>query len=208
MQYKNKIIVIGYSGHAYVLIEAAIKLKYQIEGYLEKSKKIKNPYNLKYLGSEKDNFNESFYNNFLFCVGIGDNKLRNKISIELRKKNCKLINIFHPNSSIFSETKFGTGIFVARNAVINPFCEIGNDVIINTSSTIDHECKISDGSHIAPGAVLLGNVKVGKKSFVGANTVVKEGVVIGDNVTIGAGSVILKNVENNSLYYGNPGKKK
>ncbi len=200
------IVVVGYSGHAYVMIDAALGMNLKIKGYFEKRKKNLNPFNIKYLGSEDDKLNLISYKDYSLCIGIGDNNLRSKISNNLRKDGFHLINIFHPNSKISNNTNFGSGVFVARNAVINPLCDIGNDVIINTSATIDHECKISDNSHIAPGAVLLGNVNIGTNSFIGANSVIKEGINIGNNVIIGAGSVILDEVEDNSLVYGNPGK--
>jgi sugar O-acyltransferase (sialic acid O-acetyltransferase NeuD family) len=203
---KNSIIVIGYSGHSYVLIETLIRLGFPIFGYTEKKNKINNPFDLKYLGNEKDPEFSFFNKNFQYAVGIGDNNLRTSIGDFLRSKSCKLVNTVHPDTSISKNISLGTGIFIARNVSINSFTSIENDVIVNTSATIDHECFIGRGSHIAPGSVLLGNVKIGKNSFIGANAVVKEGVVIGNNVIIGAGSVVLKNVENNKIIYGNPAK--
>ena len=57
MQKSNKLIIIGYSGHAYVMIEnIAILNKLNIFGYTDKRKiigKINNPFNnLNYLGNE------------------------------------------------------------------------------------------------------------------------------------------------------------
>ena len=204
--YKKELIIIGYSGHAYVMIDAALQLGYNFFGYTNLKENIKNPYNLNYLGDENDINFKFFKKKYQFCVGIGDNKLRTKISEKIRLKNKTLANIFHPDSSIFKNTIFGNGVFIAKNVAINSFCEIHDDVIINTSATIDHECLILSGAHIAPGSVLLGNVKIGKKSFVGSNSVIKEGVNIGDNVIIGAGSVVLNDILDNSIVYGNPAK--
>ena len=203
---KNKVIIVGYSGHSYVLIESLIELGYKIHGYTEKKQKVNNPFNLKYLGDEKDPSFKFFSKDFSYVIGIGNNSLRTSISKFLRSNSCKIINVINCNSSISNNIILGSGIFIARNATINALCNIGNDVIINTSATIDHECVIDSGSHIGPGAVLLGNVKIKKKSFIGANTVIREGLTIGENVVVGAGSVVLKNVENNKLIYGNPAK--
>jgi sugar O-acyltransferase (sialic acid O-acetyltransferase NeuD family) len=205
---KKNIILIGYSGHAYVLCEALIESDHNILGYTEKKEIVKNPFNLNYLGNEEDEDFKYFSNEFYFIVGIGNNLIRSKISKFLRSKSCNLVNVIHPSASIFNKTNLGSGVFIARNVAINSFCTIKNDVIINTSASIDHECFISSGVHIAPGAVLLGNVEVGLNSFVGANSVVKEGVKIGENVVIGAGSVVLKDVKDNSIIYGNPAKEK
>lgn len=204
---KVNVIVIGYSGHSYVLIETLIKLGHNILGYTEKKEKINNPFNLKYLGNEKDSAFKFFKSNFHYSIGIGDNIKRSSIANYLRSKSCNLINVIHPDTSISKDISLGTGIFIARNVSINSFVKIEDDVIINTAATIDHECNIGSGSHIAPGAVLLGNVKIGKNSFIGANSVIKEGLVIGRNVKTGAGSVVVKNIPNNEIWVGNPARK-
>lgn len=204
--FKKNIIIVGYSGHSYVVLDTLNDLKIKILGYTEKKELPANPYNLNYLGFEKD-LNFPFYEKkYNYIIGIGDNKIRSSISKFLRSKNCNMINVVHPSSSVSVNISLGSGIFIGKNVSISPLCKFGDDILINNSSTIDHECIIGSGSHIAPGAVLLGNVKVGKNSFIGANSVIKEGISIGDNVIVGAGSVVLKNVDNNKLIYGNPAK--
>ena len=207
-EFNKKIILVGYSGHAYVIADSLTNINREILGYSDVKKTKSNPYNLNYLGFESGKDFKFLNNKFDFFVSIGDNKLRVLISKYLRSKLQTLTNVIDQASSISKNIKLGTGIFIARNVSINTLCEIENDVIINTSATIDHECIIKSGAHVAPGAVLLGNVNVGKNSFIGSNSIIKEGVKIGDDVIVGAGSVVLKDVKNNSIIYGNPAKLK
>ena len=206
LEFNKNIIIVGYSGHAYVVIDTLIDLGTKILGYTEKKELSANPFDLNYLGYENDLKFPFFGKKYNYIIGIGDNKIRSSISKFLRSKKCNMINVVHPSSSVSINSSLGSGIFIGKNVSISPLCKFGNDIIINNSATIDHECIINSGSHIAPGAVLLGNVKVGKNSFIGASSVVKEGVSIGDNVVVGAGSVVLKNIDSNSLVYGNPAK--
>ena len=46
----NEVVIIGYSGHAYVVIEAAKEMGIIIKGYAEKDKLNLNPFGLKYYG--------------------------------------------------------------------------------------------------------------------------------------------------------------
>ena len=205
---KNKTyILLGYSGHAFVVAEAFMLSGGKIYGYADSSESEVNPFNLAYVGSEKEEDFPFWEKNSSFILGIGDNFLRTKVASLVRNKGKNCLVVIHPGSSISSSVSIGSGTFVARNAAVNPFCEIGEDVILNTSCSIDHECIVRNGAHIAPGAVLAGNVKVGSHSFIGANSVIKQGVVIGDNVVIGAGSVVLNNVPSNSRLVGNPARK-
>ena len=206
LESKEKIIIVGYSGHSYVIIDTLIELGYNIFGYIEKNELTNNPYNLRFLGNEKDLNFKLFVDGFSYVVAIGDNKTRSSVSNFLRLKFCKILNVINPSSSISNNIRIGSGVFIARNVSVSPFCEIGDDVVINNSAVVDHECIIESGSHIAPGSILLGNVKVGRNTLVGAGSVVREGIKIGNNVVIGAGSVVLKDVKDDKLVYGSPAK--
>ena len=201
----NKVII-GYSGHAYVVIDAAQKSGLQVVGYAEREQRTQNPFELDYLGYEEDeNFNE-WGKGYEFILGIGDNRIREKVAQLILGKKEKLRSVIHPSADVGSKVEIGEGTFVALGAMINPLVKIGQAVIINTGAIVEHECVISDFSHIAPGAVLAGNILIGERSFIGANAVVKEGVEIGNDVIVGAGTVVLDNLSNGSKVVGNPGR--
>jgi sugar O-acyltransferase (sialic acid O-acetyltransferase NeuD family) len=203
---KQNIIIVGYSGHSYVVIDSLIKTEYNILGYTEKTQVQFNPFNLNYLGDESsDGFNILGEN---FIVAIGDNNLRSKIANNIRKAKGNLVNVIDLSSNISAFSSIGSGCYISKSVVLNSLSNLGNDIILNTSSIVEHGCQIHDGVHIGPGTVLCGDVTVGKKTFIGANSVVKQGVSIGDDVIIGAGSVVLRDIPNNEIWYGNPAKKK
>jgi hypothetical protein len=49
---KKSIYLVGYSGHAFVVIEAINKKKYKIEGYFDLQEVAQNPYKISYFGTE------------------------------------------------------------------------------------------------------------------------------------------------------------
>ncbi len=199
-------IIVGYSGHAFVVIEAVLANGLELVGYCEKTEKEFNPFSLKYLGveSEQAMFLKE-YSDINFFLGIGDNLIRRKIAEGLSTK-ANFLSICHPKSSVSTTAKIGKGCFISINAVVNSFAEIGDFCIINTNATVEHEVKLDKAVHIAPGTVLCGNVSVGENSFIGANSVVIPGIQIGKNVTIGAGSVVIRDVPDNVTLVGNPSK--
>ncbi|WP_417857480.1 MULTISPECIES: acetyltransferase [Flavobacteriaceae] len=200
----KEIVLVGYSGHGYVVAEAAILCDLNLKYYSEVNKLNKNPYRLEYLGFEKDLSFIGWNDKYSFVLGLGNNNLRLEIFNLIKSKGLEILNVVHKSASVSNDLNIGEGNFIARNASINPLVIIGDCCIINTGSVLEHECIIKTGAHIAPGVVLAGNVTIGENSFVGANSVIKEGVTIGNNVIIGAGSVILKDIEDNKKVVGNP----
>lgn len=200
------IIIIGYSGHSYVLIDSALENGFNILGYTENEIKIKNPYNLTYLGNEFDENFDGWRLTNSFIIGVGDNKIREKIFLFLKQKNKNIISIVDKTSSISKKSKIGNGSFINKNVTVNTFSVVGNNTILNTGCILEHNCIVGNSAHIGPGAVITGNVNVGDRSFVGANAVIKPGVKIGKDVIIGAGTVVLKDIEDSQILVGNPGR--
>lgn len=202
---KTSIALIGYSGHSFVVLEAADLMGLNISGYLEQHSVEFNPYNLEYLGFEGDkDFDWEVAEKFV--LGLGENDLRFKIGELVKSRNKELINIVHPTAVLSRTLNIGQGNFIAANVTINALTSIGDYCILNTGCIVEHECKIEDAAHIAPGSVLAGNVKIGARSFIGANSVIRQGVSIGKDVVVGAGSTVIKNIPDNQVWVGNPAK--
>lgn len=200
-------ILIGYSGHAFVIygiLQAAGK---KIIGYCDVNEKEYNPFQLSYYGTEtSENAMVALKENDFF-IAIGDNITRNKIYDQLAQKNLIPVNAIHPASVIdASATIVAHGVMIAAGVIINPLASIGKAAICNTGCIIEHEVVVGDFAHIGPGAVLCGNVKIGNGTFVGANAVIKQGITIGKNAMIGAGAVVVKNVPDNITVIGVPAK--
>ncbi len=201
-----KNVVIGYGGHAYVVIESYLNKGGILGYYTDIIEKVKNPYNLIYLGSESDSNFNGWQMPVNFILGIGDNRMREKVANLVLNEKKIIENVIDPNAIVSKSSSLGNGVFISKGVLVNAFSKIANYAILNTGCIIEHECEIGIAAHIAPGAVLAGKVKIGQRSFIGANSVIKQGVEIGDDVIIGAGAVVLHNVKNNSKIIGNPGR--
>ena len=93
---KNRAII-GYSGHSFVVLDAAKKMNVDIKYYCEKNQVTYNPFEINYLGDEgNDSFNWNVVDEFI--LGIGDNKIRQKVADLILSKNKTILNVFHPFS--------------------------------------------------------------------------------------------------------------
>ncbi len=200
------VIIIGYSGHAYVVLDIFQNMELKILGYMDQHKKDINPYGLSFLGREDDPDALLFLKDNLFFVSIGSNAVRASIFQKLSMRGFDTVNAIHDTAIVGRHVVLGIGNMLAANVTVNSMSVIGNGVIINSASVVEHDCNLADYVHVAPGAVLAGNVSVGEYSFIGAQAVVKEGVRIGKNVMVGAGAVVIRDVPDGSRIAGNPAK--
>lgn len=200
-------ILIGYSGHAFVVYGIFRAAGKKVTGYCDVAEKKYDPFGLTYFGTENsDAALEALKQNGYF-IAIGDNGLRKKIYDSLQSKNLTPVNAIHPSAIIDGSVKIAAGgIMIAANVTINPLAEIATGAICNTGCIIEHECIVGEFAHIGPGAVLCGNVKIGEGTFVGAHAVIKQGITIGKNAMIGAGAVVVKNVPDHVTVIGVPAK--
>ncbi len=119
--------------------------------------------------------------------GIGKHDARIAAFNELKAADFDFIWIRHESAIIPPVMKIDEGSQIMAGAVLQPGCEIGRNVLINTRASVDHDCIIGDHVHIAPGAILCGGVTVGDGVFIGAGAIIPEGrhVPVGEFVKAG-----------------------
>lgn len=200
-------VLIGYSGHAFVVYGIFKAAGIEVTGYCDVIEKKFNPFNLSYHGTEISDSAQKAFKEEGFFIAVGDNLIRKKIFEQLAEKSLLPVNAVHPFSVIDASAMIAKhAVMIAANATINPLASVGTGAICNTGCIIEHECVVGEFAHIGPGAVLCGNVKVGDGTFVGANAVIKQGISIGKNAMIGAGAVVVKDVPDNMTVVGVPAK--
>lgn len=202
-------ILIGYSGHAYVAYGIIQSSGGIVSGYCDQVAKSQNPFKLPYLGTEEEEVALQKLAAEGFFIAIGDNDIRKKVADRLSSRGLFAQTIIHPSAVIATSASISnTGVMIGAAVVVNPLAEIEEAVILNTGAIIEHECRVGAYVHIAPGAVLCGNVKVGRGSFIGAGSVIRQGISIGANCMVAAGSVVVKDIPDNSRVMGVPASAK
>ncbi|HNA01215.1 MAG TPA: acetyltransferase [Ferruginibacter sp.] len=200
-------ILIGYSGHAFVVYGILRSAGIAVTGYCDREAKQQNPFELPYFGTELSEKGMQAIRDHGFFIAVGDNSIRKKIYDQLASQNLQPVNAIHASAVIDpSAVVAKQGVMIAAQATVNPLARIGAGAICNTGCIIEHECVVGAFAHIGPGAVLCGNVQVGDGSFVGANAVVRQGIRIGRNAMIGAGAVVVKDVPDGTTVVGVPAR--
>jgi sugar O-acyltransferase (sialic acid O-acetyltransferase NeuD family) len=206
-----KLLVIGSSGHASVLVDA-IELAgaYAIAGHLDDTVArgtSRRGYSV--LGGLNDVASvcaDQIIEDVV--VAIGDNWWRRKIYSELVQKcpNLRFPPVKHPSAIVASSAAVGKGSVILAGSHVGPGSRVGDFCILNTGSSIDHDCILHDFVSIAPGVFAGGLVEIGECSAIGVGASISDRISIGRHAVVGTGAVVVRNIPDLVVAYGNPAR--
>lgn len=198
---KKDLIIIGAGGHGKVCAELASDMGkwenifFLDDVYPEKNKCL----TYKILGKTTEILN---YKKCDFFVGIGNNKVREKYLLVLKKYNIKIATLVHPTAYISKFSSIGEGTSIHQYSIVNTSSTIGFGCIINTNAIIEHENYLKDFVHISPNVCMGGQVIIDEYSWIGIGSTVINNVSITSNVIVGANSLVLKSIPLHGTYAG------
>lgn len=202
---KDKLIIIGASGHGKVIVDIAIKMnKWQSIAFLD-DEFVNTAMDIPIIG--KTNEAITYKDEADFFVAIGNNVIREMIQERLIEQGLNVVRLIHPSAVISRDVEIGIGTVIMAGVIINVSTRIGKGCIINTSSSLDHDNNIGNYVHISPGVRVAGTVRVCNGTWLGVGSVISNNVHICRDCTIGAGAVVLKNITKPGKYVGIPAKR-
>lgn len=208
----EKILIIGSSGHAKVIIDLLERQAlFSIFGLIDSFRKIGDEVlGYKILGSEFDlpNLVKKNHIDGLF-VAIGDNSVRSKVVSNAAKLCPELpfVTAIHPDASVGRDVVLGAGVVIMAGAIVNTGCRIGPFCIVNTRASLDHDSVMDEFASLAPGVTTGGNCRIGAYAAVGIGAALCHGAAIGEHSVVGGGAFVQKNVDAYTVAYGVPAKK-
>lgn len=147
---------------------------------------------------QKDN--ESFD----FFVPLYDNKLREEKAIAVKEKGFKLISYVSSKATIWSP--IGENCFIMEDNTIQPFVEVGSNIVMWSGNHIGHHSKIKDNVFFSSHVVLSGHCIVESYCWLGVNSTIRDHVVLAEGTFVAMSATITKNTQPNKRYVGVPAK--
>jgi sugar O-acyltransferase (sialic acid O-acetyltransferase NeuD family) len=204
----EKIVVIGASGHAGVVIDIIEQEnRYQIVGLLDSNTSLgRSAFGYPILGGVSNMAELEIHGIIGGIIAIGDNWSRFQVMSKIVKDvpDFQFVQAIHPSAQIGKGVTVGRGTVIMPNCVMNRDARVGDFCIVNTGATLDHNSKLGNYSSLAPGVRAAGHVSIGNYSAIGIGASIKHGLSIGHHTVIGAGAVVLKDVPDHVVCYGVP----
>ena len=89
---------------------------------------------------------------------------------------------------------------ILEDNTIQPFVEIGDNVIMWSGNHLGHDVKIGDHTFISSHVVISGFTIIGESCFLGVNSTFKDDITVGDRTLVGAGAIIMKSTTEDSVW--------
>ena len=151
-------------------------------------------------------YSPSEYLFFAPITGTKMNNNRKRIYEEGKKKGYTYISYISSKATICGN-KIGENCFILEDNTLQPFTEIGDNVVMWSGNHIGHHSKIEDHVFFTSHVVLSGHCHVKERAWFGVNSTIRDGLTIGEGSLIAMGAVITKSTEADGLYMGSPAKK-
>lgn len=134
------------------------------------------------------------------------NRNREQIYNNVKAKGYELISYISSKATKFNN-QIGDNCFIFENNTIQPFTNIGNNVILWSGNHIGHHGCIKDHVMFTSHVVLSGHCVVENYCTLGVNATIRDGLTLAKGTFVAMGACIIKSTEPWGMYKGNPAVK-
>ncbi len=144
------------------------------------------------------------YDAFVALASGKLNRDRTNLYKKTKNKGYFLASYISSKAFVWHNVKIGENCFILEDNTLQPFTEVGNNVVMWSGNHLGHRSIIKDNCFITSHVVISGYCEIGENSFLGVNSTLADNVKIAKDNFIALGAVINKNTEENLIYKGNP----
>ena len=127
------------------------------------------------------------------------NRLRADICLRMKDSGYKLASYISSKAFVWHNVTLGEHCFIFEDNTIQPFVEIGNDVVLWSGNHIGHHSFIGNHCFISSHVVVSGWVRIEEYCFIGVNSTIANNAEIGTGTWISHGSCVAGNIPAHSL---------
>lgn len=134
------------------------------------------------------------------------NQLRQLVYESIKSKGYEMISYVSTQAYV-SNNQIGDNCFILENNTLQPFTNIGNNVVLWSGNHIGHHGIIEDHVFFTSHVVMSGHCHIKRNAFLGVNATLRDGIVVEEYSLIAMGAMLTKSTEPYGIYQGVPAKK-
>lgn len=205
MKNLRKLVIIGDSAFAEVAYECFTHdSSYEVIGFSVESAYLKKKFlfGLPVVPFEslEDHFSPKEVYFYVAIVYTQLNRLRTRLYFSAKSKGFKPATYISGRATVWQNVVLGEHCFIFEDNTIQPFVQIGSNVVLWSGNHIGHHSVIQDNCFLSSHVVVSGFCQIGQNSFIGINASIGNNVTIGNDNLIGAGITIISDTQSNSLF--------
>jgi len=132
------------------------------------------------------------------------NRVRRDLYNRVLALGYDLVSYISTKAFVWPNAKIGKNCFILENNTIQPFTEVGNNVVMWSGNHLGHRSIIRDHCFISSHCVISGFCEVGENSFLGVNCTLEDNVKLGKDNFLGANALIRKSTKDKTIYQEYP----
>lgn len=210
MQKDKKLVIIGAGELAMIAYEYfTYDSDYEVVGFAVEREFLseKLMYELPVVAFEEieQNFSSSEHSAFVAIPASGLNRVRTRLYRSVKALGYACATYISSRAFVWRNAKIGENCFIFEHNTVQPFVEIGNNVILWSGNHIGHRSVIEDNCFLSSHVVVSGYCRIGDSTFIGVNATINDRLTIARDCVIASGALVSKNLENpERIYYGAP----
>lgn len=208
----KKLVIVGAGEMAMIAYEYfTYDSDYEVSGFAVEREYLAEEtlYNLPIVPFEdiEHHFSPNEFEAFVAIPASQLNRLRTRLYNATKSKNYKCATYISSRAFVWRNVKIGDNCFIFENNTIQPFVEIGNNVVLWSGNHIGHRTVIEDNCFLSSHVVVSGYCRVGSGSFLGVNATINDRITIARDCIVASGALVSKSLkEPERIYYGAPAK--
>jgi sugar O-acyltransferase (sialic acid O-acetyltransferase NeuD family) len=117
-----------------------------------------------------------------------------------KQRGYRLISYVSSKATTWPGFKCGDNCFIFEDNTIQPFVEIGNDVIMWSGNHIGHHTVIKDHVMVTSHVVIAGCCTIEEYCFFGVNSAVRDETIVARETLVGMGVTLVKDTKPFEVY--------
>lgn len=134
------------------------------------------------------------------------NQLRTRLMNNAKTLGYSLASYISSQAFVWQNVNIGEHCFIFENNTIQPFVEIGDNVVLWSGNHIGHHSTIEKNCFISSHVVISGHCLIKQNSFLGVNSTISNNVTIGTYNWLSPNVTVMKSSPDNALFRNDANK--